>query len=144
MSNPLLVHDKVIMPYLFGERLAPWFWSYPYYCTHLDYSRMYMQPYFIQYPSTCPSNSVSQKPIVASNNLVNNKLDCSKDGEKSIKRDNQYLHSRWCPSGLSHTQKRRLQRMRKESMEQQVEVVPARSATTKQVWRPKCVVSSSA
>ena len=34
-------------------------------------------------------------------------------------------------SGSSHTQKRRLQRMRKkESMEQQAEVVPARSGTT--------------
>ena len=31
-----------------------------------------------------------------------------------------------------------------ESMEQQAEVVPARSATMKQVWRPKQVISSSA
>lgn len=39
---------------------------------------------------------------------------------------------------------RRLQQMRKKkSIEQQVEVVPARSANTKQVWEPNRVVSSS-
>ena len=104
-----------------------------------------MHPYFIQYSSIYPSYGASQRPIVASNNLVKSKPDCSKEGEKDIKQDNKYLQPRWCPSGLSHTQKRRLQRMRKkESMEQQVEVVPARSATMKQVWRPKQVVSSSA
>ena len=32
----------------------------------------------------------------------------------------------------------------RKSMEQQAEVVPAKSATMKQVWRPKQVVSSSA
>ena len=62
-----------------------------------------------------------------------------------VKKDSKYLQPRWCPSGLSHTQKRRLQCLRnKESMEQQAEVVPARSATMKQVWRPKQVGSSSA
>ena len=90
---------------------------------------MYMHPYFIQYSSIYPSYGASQRPIVASNNLVK-----SKEGEKYIKQDNKYLQPRWCPSGLSHTQKRRLQRMRKkESMEQQAEVVPARSATMKHV-----------
>jgi hypothetical protein len=35
-----------------------------------------------------------------------------------------------------------LQRMRKQgSMEQRAVVIPARSAATKQVWRPKQVVS---
>jgi hypothetical protein len=33
---------------------------------------------------------------------------------------------------------------KKESMEQQVEVIPARSVTIKQVWTPEQVVSSSA
>ena len=109
------------------------------------YSRMYMGPYFIQYSSTYPSYRVSQRPIVASNNLVKSKPDYSKEGEKDMKQDNQYLQPMWCPLGLSHTQKRRLQRMRKkESMEQQAEIVPARLATMKQVWRPKQVVSSSA
>ena len=103
-----------------------------------------MHPYFIQYSSIYPSYGASQRPIVDSNNLVKSKPDCSKEGEEGIKQDNKYLQPRWCPSGLSHTQKRRLQRMRKESMEQQVEVVPTRSATMKQVWRPKQVVSSSA
>jgi len=103
-----------------------------------------MRPYFIQYSSTYPSYGVSQRPIVASDNLVKSKPNYSQDGEKDVKQDNQYLQPRWCPSGLSHTQKRKLQRMpKKESMEQQAEVVPARSATIKQVWRPKQVVSSS-
>ena len=103
-----------------------------------------MHPYFIQYSSTYPSHGASQRPIVASNNLVKSKPDCSKEGEKYIKQDNKYLQPRWCPSGLSHTQKRRLQWMRKESMEQQAEVMLARSTTMKQVWRPKQVVSLSA
>ena len=105
---------------------------------------MYMHPYFIQYSSIYPSYGVSQRPIVASNNLVKSKPNCSKEGEKYIKQDNKYLQPWWCPSGLSHTQKRKLQQMREESMEQRAEVVPARSATMKQVWRPKQVVSSSA
>jgi len=49
-----------------------------------------------------------------------------------------------CPSGLSRTQKRRLQRKQhKESVEQQVEVVPMKSPITRKVWRPKQVVLSS-
>ena len=106
---------------------------------------MYIHPYFIQYSSTYPSYGASQRPIVASNNLVKSEPDCSKEAEKDMKQENNYSQPRWCPLGLSHTQKRRLQRMRKkESMEQQAEVVPARSATMKQVWRPKQVVSSLA
>jgi len=92
-----------------------------------------------------PSHGASQRPIVASDNLVKSKPKCSQDGEKDVKQDNQYLQPRWCSSGLFHSQKRRLQRIRKkESMEQQAEVVPARSATMKHVWRPKQVVSQSA
>jgi len=101
-----------------------------------------MQSYYIHYPPIYPSYA-SQRPI--SVNLVKKDIDCSKECEKGIKQDSKYLQLRWCPTGLSHTQKRRLQWMRKkESMEQQVEVAPARSATMKQAWRPKQVVSSSA
>ena len=66
-----------------------------------------MRPYFIQYSSTYPSYGVSQRLIVASNNLVKSKPNCSQDGEKDMKQDKQYLQPRWCPSGLSHTQKRK-------------------------------------
>ena len=98
--------------------------------------------YYIHYPPLYPSYA-SQRPI--SDNLIKKNIDCSKECEKSIKQDSKYIQPRWCPSGLSHTQKRRLQRMRKkESMEQQAKVLPARSATMKQVRRPKHVVSSSA
>jgi len=131
-------------PYSFGEPVAPWFWSYPYYYTPLDYSRMSMQSYIIQYPPIYTSGYSSQRPIVASHNLVRKDLDCSKEGEKNVSEDSKYLQPRWCPSGLSHTQKRRLQRMRnQELMEQPVKVIPARSTTTKQVWRPKQIASTS-
>ena len=49
-----------------------------------------------------------KRPIVASNNLVKRDF-CSKESEKNVKQDSKYLQSRWCRSGLSHTQKRRLQ-----------------------------------
>ena len=118
-ASPLQQGNNTFAPYLFGEPVAPWFWSYPYYYTLMDYSRMYMHPHFIQYSPIYPSHGASQRPIVASNNLVKSKSKCSQDGEKDVKQDNQHLQPRWCPSGLSHTQKRRLQRMRKkESMEQ--------------------------
>jgi len=126
---------------LFNGPIAPWYCWYPCYMP-LDYSRMHMQSYYIHYPPIYPSFA-SQRPI--SDNLVKRDTNCSKECEKNIKQDSKYLQPRWCPSGLSHTQKRRLQRMRKkESMEQQAEVVPAKSATIKPVWRPKQVVSSSA
>ena len=38
-----------------SEPIAPWFWSYSCYYTPLDYSRMYLQPYYIQYPSIYPN-----------------------------------------------------------------------------------------
>ena len=92
-----------------------------------------------------PNHALPQRPIVTSNNLVKKNFGCSKKSRKDTKQESKYLQSRWCPSGLSHTQKRRLQRMRKkESMEQQAEVVPVRSATMKHVWRPKQAVLSSA
>ena len=104
-----------------------------------------MQSYFIQYPPIYPSCDTSQRPIVASNNPVRKDFDCSKEDEKSMKQNSKYLQPRWCPSGLSHTQKRRLQRMRKqESMEQQTEVEPKRLTTMKKIWQPKQVVLSSA
>ena len=100
------------------------------------------QSYYIQYPSIYPS-CTSQKPV--SDNLIKKDFKYSKKGEKNMKQDSKYLKLTWCPSDLSHTQKRRLQRMRKkDSMEQQAEIVPAKSATMKPVWRPKQVVSSSA
>ena len=91
-----------------------------------------------------PNRILLQRPIVASNNLVQQVIDCSKENEQSKKQDPKYLQPRWCRSCLSHTQKRRLQRMRKkEAMEQQVEDEPKTSAIMKMVWRPKQVVSTS-
>jgi hypothetical protein len=91
-----------------------------------------------------PNHALLQRPIVATNNLVKQDVDCSKENEKSKKQDSKYLQPRWFPLDLSHTQKRRLQRMRKkEAMEQQVKAVPKTSATMKKVWRPKQVISTS-
>ena len=105
---------------------------------------MHAQSYYIQYPIVHPNHALSQRPVVVSNNLVRKDIDYNKTDEKGAKQDSKYLQPRWYPSGLSHTQNRRLQRMRKkEAMEQQVEAVPKASATTKKVWRPKQVVSTS-
>ena len=121
--------------------VVPWFWPYPSYFTPLDYSRMYIQPYYSQFPSMYPS-CISQRLI--SNTLVKKDLNCSKEGDKDVKENSKYLQPRWCPSGLSHTQKRRLQRLRKqESMEQQVEVEPTKPMIMKKIWRPKQIISSS-
>ena len=124
--------------------VAPWFWPNPCYYMPLDYNIMHMQPYGIQYPISYSKYGSSQRPITANNNLAKIGA-CAKQCENNSKQGSKNTQPRWCPLGLSHTQKRRLQRMRKkESMEQQAEVVPARSATMKQVWRAKQVVSSSA
>ena len=126
---------------LYSGPVVPWFWSYPSYYTSLDYSRMYIQPYYSQYPSMYP-NCIFQSPI--NNNLIENDLNCSKKGEKDVKENSKYLQPRWCLSGLSHTQKRRLQYLRKqESMEQQVEVEPTKPMIMKKIWRPKQIISSS-
>ena len=100
-----------------------------------------MQSYYIHYHPIYPT-CASHRLI--SDNLVKKNINCIKECEKDIKQDSRYLKPRWCPSDLSHTQKRRLQHMRKqESMEQQVEVESMRSATMMKVWRPKQVVPSS-
>jgi hypothetical protein len=62
-------------PYSFYRPIAPWYCWYLYYI-YLDYSRMYMQSYFIHYPSIYPSCTL-QRPIVASHNLVRKGLDYS-------------------------------------------------------------------
>ena len=98
----------------------------------LDYSRMHMRSYYIQYPPMYPNHASPQRPIVTRDNLVKRDLNCSKESEKNKKQDSKYLQLRWCPSGLSHTQKRRSQRLRKqETKEQQVEVEPTKSVAMK-------------
>jgi hypothetical protein len=80
---------------------------------------MHIQSYYIQYPSVYPNHASAQRPIGACNNLVKEDVDCSKADEKSEKQDSRYLQPKWCPTGLSHTQNRRLQHLhKKEAMEQ--------------------------
>ena len=103
-----------------------------------------MQSYYIQYPPMYLNHASPQRPIVTRDNLVKRDLNCSKESEKNKKQDSKCLQPRWCPSGLSHTQKRRSQRLRKqETKEQQVEVEPTKSVAMKKVWRPKQIVSLS-
>ena len=60
-----------------------------------------MQSYYIQYPPMYPNHALLQRSIIASNNLVKQDVDCSKENKKSKGRDSKYLQPRWCPSGLS-------------------------------------------
>ena len=83
--------------------VVPWFWSYPSCYTSLDYCRMYIQPYYSQFPSMYPS-CISQRLI--SNTLVKKDLNCSKEGDKDVKENSKYLQPRWCPSGLSHSEEK--------------------------------------
>ena len=117
-----------------NEPVIPWYGWFPYSYLPMDYSRIYMQSYYIQYHPMYPNYGLPQRPVVSSNNLVKQDIDCSKADEKGSKRDSKYLQPKWCPSGLSHAQKRKLQRMRKkETMEQQVEVEPKTSTIMKKV-----------
>jgi len=118
---------------------TPWF--HPYFYTPMDYSRMYMQSCYIQFPPMYPNYASPQRPIVASNDLVKRDFNCSKE---DVRQDSKYLQPRWCPSGLSRTQKRRLQHLRKqETMGQEVEVKPTWPIAMKKVWRSKQIDSSS-
>ena len=47
-----------------------------------------------------PSYGISQRPIVASNNLVKSKPDCSKEGEKDITQDKQVFTAEVVPFRL--------------------------------------------
>jgi hypothetical protein len=98
-----------------------------------------MNSYMIQYPIAYSNYNALQRPIVCNSNLVkNNVCTTNKHGENSNKQNAKEMQPRCCPSGLSHTQKRRLQRLRKRgAMEQQIEEKPAKSKRTRKEWRPK-------
>jgi hypothetical protein len=100
-----------------------------------------MQPYIVQYSPPYSKCGTLQRPIACKSNLVKGYV-CTdiKQGEGSNKQHAKGMQPRWCPSGLSRTQKRKLQRLRKrEAMEQQTEEKPAKPTRTRQEWRPKQV-----
>jgi hypothetical protein len=101
-----------------------------------------LKPYMIQYPISHPNYGKLQIPMAYNNNLVKNNV-CTtiQQGGGTNEQNSKGMQLRWCPSGLSRTQKKKkLQWMRKQgSMEQSTMVTLPRSAT-KQVWRPKQVV----
>jgi hypothetical protein len=134
-------HQQGNFVYPFVGSVTPCSWYHPCYYSPIDYSSMYMKSYMIQYPIAHPNYGKLQRPIAYSNKLVKNNVCATiKQGGGSNEQNSKGMQPRWRPSGLSRTQKRRLQRMRNQgSMEQSTMVTPARSAT-KKVWGPKQVV----
>ena len=59
------------------EPFTPWF--HPCFYTPMDYSRMHMQSYYIQFPPMYPNYASPQRPIVANNDLVKRDFNCSKE-----------------------------------------------------------------
>jgi hypothetical protein len=114
-------------------------WYYHCYYSPADYSNMHMNSYMIQYHITYSNYNALQRTIVCNSNLVKNNV-CTtiKQGENSNEQNAKEMQPRWCPSGLSHVKKRRLQRLQKRgAMEQQIEEKPVKSTQTRKEWRPK-------
>jgi hypothetical protein len=104
-----------------------------------------MNSYIIQYTVAYSSYNALQRPIICNSNPVKNNV-CTtiKQGENSNMQNTKEMQPRWCPSGLSHTEKVRLQRLRKwGAMEQQIGEKPAKSTRTRKEWRPKQASSST-
>jgi hypothetical protein len=131
--------------YPFVGSVRPSSWFYPCYYSPVDYSSMYMNSYMIQYPVAYSNYNALQRLIVCNSNLVkNNVCTTNKQGENSNNQNAKEMQPRWCPSGLSHTQKRRLQRLRKRgAREQQIEEKPTKSKRTRKEWRLKKASSST-
>ena len=70
-----------------NEPVTPWYGWFPYSYLPMDYSRIYMQSYYIQYHPMYPNYALPQRPVVSSNDLVKQDIDCSKADEKGSKRD---------------------------------------------------------
>jgi hypothetical protein len=89
---------------------------------------------------------------VTINDRVDSKILDHGASNKSL--TSEYMQPRWCPPGLSHTQKRRLQRLRNQESEEKElkplkkvnkkKEVPARPLLSiKKEWRPKQVILAS-
>jgi len=90
----------------------------------------------MQYPISYANWGAPQRLIIVSNDQV--KQSASTD----IKTCDGSNKQRWCPSGLSRTQKRKLQQLRKQrSLERQPEEKPI--STRIKEWKPKQVSSAS-
>ena len=53
-----------------NEPVTPWYGWFPYSCLPMDYSRIYMQSYYIQYHPMYPNYALPQRPVVSINDLV--------------------------------------------------------------------------
>jgi hypothetical protein len=85
------------------------------------------------------------------NDQVDNKI--LDHGASNNSLASEYVQSRWCPPGLSHTQKRRLQRLQNQKNKEK-ELKPLKEVNKKEVptrtppiikkeWRPKQVILAS-
>ena len=99
--------------------------------------------YFIQYPSRYPSYGVSQRLIVASDNLIKSKPECRKDGEKDMKRNYSIYSKGGVPQVYLKPKREGCNGCTGMSHGTTSGGGPARSVTMKQVWRPKRVFLSS-
>jgi hypothetical protein len=100
-------HQQGNFAYPFVGSVTPCSWYYPCYYSPTDYSSMYMKSYMIQYPVAHPNYGELQRPIAYNNNMVKNNV-CTtiKQSGGSHEQNSKGMQSRWCPSGLSRTQKR--------------------------------------
>ena len=94
-SNRFVVHIKIIMSLRIMSQLLSGFILTLFY-TLMDYSRIHMQSYYIQYHLMYTNHGSPQKPTLASNNPVKKYFSCSKESGKDIKQDWRYLQLRWC------------------------------------------------
>jgi hypothetical protein len=67
-----------------------------------------LKPYMIQYPISHPNYGKLQIPMAYNNNLVKNNV-CTtiQQGGGTNEQNSKGMQLRWCPSGLSRTQKKR-------------------------------------
>jgi hypothetical protein len=88
---------------------------------------------------------------VTINDQVDNKILDHGGSNKSLA--SKYMQLRWCPPGLSHTQKRSLQRLQNQESKEELKPlkdvnkkkeIPARTLPSiKKEWRPKQVIQTS-
>ena len=93
---------------------------------------MHMQPYSIQYPILYSKYGSSQLLITANGNLAKIGA-CAKQCENNGKQGSWYTQAEVVSLRLISHSKEEAATNAQESMEQQAEVVPARSATMKHV-----------
>ena len=76
-----------------NEPVTPWYGWFPYSCLPMDYSRIYMQSYYIQYHPMYPNYALPQKPVVSGMIWSNRILIATKQMRKA-QSETQNIYSR--------------------------------------------------